>query len=73
MQTKKMNLANMKGKLNRAEMKNIMAGSYGSPSCGELCSSDSHCSTNQSCSKCLSGLGPNGGCGCGNPGVEDFE
>jgi hypothetical protein len=29
MQTQKMSLANIKGKLNRAEMKNIMAGSGG--------------------------------------------
>jgi hypothetical protein len=29
MQTKKMNLANIQGKLSRAEMKNIMAGSGG--------------------------------------------
>ena len=30
MQTKKMSLANIKGKLSRTEMKNIMAGSGGS-------------------------------------------
>lgn len=44
MKTKKMSLANIKGKLSRAEMKNIMAGSGGgggavcncfSPMCGE--------------------------------------
>ncbi len=34
METKKMSLANIKGKLSRAEMKNIMAGSGGS-SCNQ--------------------------------------
>ncbi|MCK9404588.1 MAG: hypothetical protein M0Q26_14445 [Chitinophagaceae bacterium] len=38
MQTQKMSLANIKGKLSRAEMKNIMAGS-GSTSC----TSDADC------------------------------
>lgn len=33
MQTKKMSLANMQGKLSRKEMKDIMAGSGGGPSC----------------------------------------
>ncbi len=44
MQTKKMSLANIKGKLSRAEMKNIMAGSGGG-SCqaeGEACNSVVH-------------------------------
>ena len=53
MQTQKMSLANIKGKLSRAEMKKIMAG------CGSLgcaCGSDSdcgsgapHCNKNKSC------------------------
>ena len=34
MQTQKMSLANIKGKLSRAEMKNIMAGSGGGMICG---------------------------------------
>ncbi len=37
MQTQKMSLANIKGKLSRAEMKNIMAGS------GTSCTQDSDC------------------------------
>lgn len=40
MQTKKMSLANIQGKLSRAEMKNIMAGSPISPAqpgCGTSC------------------------------------
>ena len=37
MQTKKMSLANIQGKLNRNEMKNIMAGS-GDARCGSGCS-----------------------------------
>lgn len=38
MQTQKMSLANIKGKLSRAEMKNIMAGSGSSGQCGSSCS-----------------------------------
>ena len=34
MQTTKMSLANIQGKLSRAEMKNIMAGSGGGTGCG---------------------------------------
>lgn len=33
MKTQKMSLANIQGKLSRAEMKNIMAGSGGNPLC----------------------------------------
>ncbi|MCU0388496.1 MAG: hypothetical protein MUE71_07815 [Chitinophagaceae bacterium] len=33
METKKMSLAEIKGKLSRAEMKSIMAGSFGGNSC----------------------------------------
>ena len=53
MQTTKMSLANIQGKLSRPEMKNIMAGS-GSGSCA--CGSDRdcgagapHCNKNKSC------------------------
>ena len=47
METKKMNLAELKGKLSRAEMKNILAGcededQEGGPIC-TACSSDSEC------------------------------
>ncbi|MEO7048606.1 MAG: hypothetical protein ABI091_25120 [Ferruginibacter sp.] len=37
MKTNKMSLANIQGKLSRAEMKNIMAGSEGGTSCSEEC------------------------------------
>lgn len=47
MQTKKMSLANIKGKLSRKEMKNIMAGS-GNVIC-TTCSSDSDCSIGHVC------------------------
>ena len=53
MPTKKMSLANMQGKLSRAEMKKIMAGS-GVISCGEGCSSGTDCHLNSSCPKCIS-------------------
>jgi len=42
MQTKKMSLANIQGKLSRAEMKNIMAGS------GSSCT----CYSNSDCTAC---------------------
>ena len=51
MQTKKMSLANMQGKLSRSEMKNIMAGS-GSGSCTASCPSAS-----------LTCTSPTGSCG----------
>ena len=41
MKTKKMSLANVQGKLSRAEMKNVMAG------CGWNCGSNFSCSYNQ--------------------------
>ncbi|MEJ7827882.1 MAG: hypothetical protein WKF91_06800 [Segetibacter sp.] len=41
MQTKKMSLANIKGKLSRAKMKQIMAGSGNDGVCG--CQSNSDC------------------------------
>ena len=43
MKTKKMRLAKIQGKLSRAEMKNIMAGSGGS---GTIC----NCNSNDNCS-----------------------
>lgn len=43
MQTQKMSLANIKGKLSRAEMKNIMAGSGDSGSC----TSNADCTSGQ--------------------------
>jgi len=44
MQTKKMSLANIQGKLSRAEMKNIMAGSGGETSgYGTCCTSGGDC------------------------------
>ena len=49
MKTKKMSLADVKDKLSRAEMKNIMAGTApGGGKCGDFCNSsddcpDSHC------------------------------
>ena len=52
MQTKKMSLANIQGKLSRAEMKNIMAGSSsGSYNCPLNC--DANCSS--SYCKCTNG------------------
>jgi hypothetical protein len=48
METKKMSLATLKGKLSRAEMKNIMAGS--SSNCGEYlqaCSKSKPCCENR--------------------------
>ncbi len=62
MQTKKMSLANIEGKLSRVEMKNIMAGS-GSGGC---CASDSNCGGNAPyCNKqysCDCGHGQGPGC-----------
>lgn len=63
MTRQKMSLANIQGKLSRAEMKMIMAGS-GAPSCGEMCAKNSDCSDNISCPHCIAGKGPGGGCGC---------
>ena len=42
MKTKKMSLENIKGKLSRAEMKNIMAGSGGGNRC---CDTSAQCQT----------------------------
>jgi hypothetical protein len=53
MQTKKMSLANIKGKLSRAEMKQIMAGS----SCG--CTSNADCEAKHCGTRCFSYNGSN--------------
>ena len=53
MQTKKMSLANIQGKLSRTEMKKIMAGS-GTPECGWGCLGPKDCEGNSSCGKCIS-------------------
>lgn len=55
MNTTKMSLANMQGKLSRTEMKNIMAGS-GSTGCLTKYSYDCLAVTNQATQKCCSGL-----------------
>lgn len=47
-----MSLSNIKGKLTRSELKNIMAGSgVYTGSCGDECDSDDHCGGNK-CPKC---------------------
>lgn len=49
MQTKKMSLANIKGKLSRSEMKKIMAGSgY----CTNTCASNDDCKNSSICKTC---------------------
>ena len=54
MKTKKMSLENIQGKLSRAEMKNIMAGSGGSGGkCGNLCFTADDCPTSN-CGQCNS-------------------
>ena len=57
MKKNKMSLANIQGKLSRAEMKNIMAGSGSSGSnCNSSCSSDSDCDgTDNTCHHCATG------------------
>lgn len=47
MQTQKMSLANIKGKLSRTEMKNIMAGSGYSAKCCNAAGECTQCSTTQ--------------------------
>jgi hypothetical protein len=55
MKTTKMSLASMQGKLSRAEMKNIMAGSGGA-NCSDSCTSDSDCNgSDNSCHHCATG------------------
>lgn len=59
MQTQKMSLANIQGKLSRMEMKNIMAGS-----CTASSSGYKKCCKNGSCSDCLSGMTCENGSTC---------
>lgn len=47
MKTQKMSLANIQGKLSRAEMKKIMAGGSGADTCN--CNSKNDCSTETPC------------------------
>ena len=49
MQTKKISLANIQGKLSRAEMKNIMAGSGSCTARGTICIMSSDCCPGTSC------------------------
>ena len=56
MEKTKLSLANVQGKLSRAEMKNVMAGSGDASGCGTV----SNCSTGKVCT--LTG-GGNGRCG----------
>lgn len=51
MQTQKMSLANIQGKLSRAEMKNIMAGSGNCQGYDQACSTINHlnCCTDYTC------------------------
>jgi len=59
--------------LSREQMKKIMGGcgigelcdGGDTPECGEMCNSDKDCAGG-SCTKCLAGQGPKGGCGCGS-------
>lgn len=54
MQTKKMSLANIQGKLSRSEMKKIMAGSGGGK-CGDDCGGDFYTPcADRSCLRCIS-------------------
>ncbi len=66
MQTQKISLANIKGKLSRAEMKRIMAGIGGGSTCN--CNSASDCTAYNE--KCMNSCGGQKGdtyqgkCGC---------
>lgn len=50
METKKMSLANIQGKLNRSEMKSIMAGS--GAYCTQTCQSSDDCKQSAICKTC---------------------
>ena len=67
MQTQKISLANIKGKLGRAEMKNVMAGRFGwsggeetykccvrgsTTDCGNSCTPHPNCTSNAEAIKC---------------------
>ena len=60
MQTQKMSLANIQGKLSRNEMKSIMAGSC--LAVGAACTGNVQCCSN----RCVSGGGGLTGATCGN-------
>lgn len=59
MKTKKMSLANIQGKLSRAEMKQIMAGSGGESCNTYWCSTNSDCVTKNCGNRCSSFQGNN--------------
>lgn len=61
MRIKKMSLANIEGKLSRAEMKNIMAGSNACLPVGDPCTGNVQCCSN----RCVSGGGGTTGANCG--------
>lgn len=61
METKKMSLANIKGKLSRAEMKNIMAGSGDSVVC--ICTDGTEVGT-ATCANCFTYCNTRGGISC---------
>lgn len=61
MKQTKMSLVNIQGKLSRAEMKNIMAGS--GSNCSDSCTSDSDCNgTGNTCNHCATGSILHGKC-----------
>lgn len=62
MQTQKMSLANITGKLSRAEMKNIMAGS-GAAKCDSTCTGSCTVSSGAS-GKCQKGVSDPSKCFC---------
>ncbi len=67
MKTKKMSIANIRGKLSRSEMKNIMAGSGSDPEICECNSPDDCTEYNELCmanSECDRSGGKQGMCGC---------
>jgi hypothetical protein len=55
MQTQKMSLASIKGKLSRAEMKNIMAGSGADKPCSKCCTT----AAGTDCTSCQTGTSCN--------------
>lgn len=69
MKTKKMSLANIQGKLSRAEMKNIMAGSGTSNCNSDPCGSALSTICGEGC-YCMNGdLGPGDGGWCAPPRI----
>ncbi len=58
METKKMTLANVQGKLSRAEMRNVMAGrdeDDGIPECKDTCATNADCPLDRYCGSGLCG------------------